>query len=484
VIKLTATPLPDPDGSSESPPAASRDRSPDRTGGERQRRRGASFADSLSAWLRRVMGRARPQARAVERLEGIASLYETTILAGKGSDPDFLLELACHHLAAALDAALVAVLVPGAGGSGFELGACHGARSGLATDIVVHTEEGAIGAVTLSGLPAVLGARELAHGPPAERALAGLGDLIVVPLRSQGKRNGLLLIGGGCVLEGDDSLLVLDRVGEGLGSVVAQHARQREASDRLQTLDRVNRELLDHQRESEIFLATAIHELRTPLSGIVSYAEVLADYYDTLSVQERRSFLATLNVQCKTIMGLVDQLFDFARLESGKLALDAESTQVSELVRSAVDVMSPVATERGLRLESHIANLGPVLLDPTKIRQCVLNLVSNAMKFTPAPGRVSVRLSAGAEGIEIRVSDTGKGIPPDELQRIFELFHSGATRTTGKSLGLGLYLVKSFVELHGGKMLVESRPGEGSTFGFALPWGSREGRVARESSAA
>jgi signal transduction histidine kinase len=362
--------------------------------------------------------------------------------------------------------------------------ASRGSRSGLARKLELHADEGAIGPLIGHGNARLLDLSDLPRATPGEQALAELALLVVAPVRTPEKNAGLLLVGGSQMTEGGPLPVALGRLGESLGGALTRFDHQHEARARFQDLERASREIVTHQRESEIFLATAIHELRTPLSGIVSYSEVLADYYDTLSDDERRSFCTTLNNQCKTIMGLVDQLFDFTRLESGKLTLDAESIQINELVRSAIDLMSPVAADRGLRLKGHLSALGPVVLDPTKVRQCVLNLLSNAMKFTPEGGTITVRLSADAHGVEIQVSDTGRGIPREELDRIFDLFHSGSTRTTGKSLGLGLYLVKSFVELHGGEMSVESQPGEGSTFGFTLPWEPPDLSADREPSAA
>jgi signal transduction histidine kinase len=181
------------------------------------------------------------------------------------------------------------------------------------------------------------------------------------------------------------------------------------------------------------------------------------------------------------MMGLVDELFDFARLESGRLTLDAEPTRVGELVGSAIDLLAPVAAERGLRIERQVADPEPVVLDPTKIRQCVLNLLTNAIKFTPDGGTISVQLTSDAEGVQVAISDTGRGITPEEMGRIFDLFNTGAGDSKG--LGLGLYLVKSFVELHGGRVWVRSRPGEGSTFAFALPWNPPRASLELESAA-
>ena len=446
--------------------------------------------------LRRIEEAEREEVEALRiRLAEIAALFDAAVLLSLHPDVGRMLELVCRRVVAALDVDVAAVLLLDAEGKVLEVRARDGKRSAVAADLRIPVSEGAIGRVARSGRSAVLDAAELA-GPPAraEHALGQLGAVAVVPVRLKAQIAGVLLAGGGTGASGADgttipladerSITALGLFAESLGSALSRLEREQRIGGRNSVLERANRELVDHNRQTEVFLATATHELRTPLSGILSYAEVLADYYDTLADDERRSIASSLNHQCQTMMGLVEELFDFARLESGRLTLDAEPTRASELVSSAVDLMAAVAAEHGLRFERQIAELGPVVLDPTKIRQCVLNLLSNAIKFTPAGGTISVRLTASAEGIEVAVADTGQGIPAEELDRVFELFYSGAGRGGQKSLGLGLYLVRSFVELHGGKVWVRSRPGEGSTFAFAVPWHSPRANLEPESRAA
>jgi signal transduction histidine kinase len=404
------------------------------------------------------------------RLAEVTGLFDAAITLSVHPDLGRVLEFVCRRIVVALDASIAAVLLRNPNDGTLEVKACDGALIANLVDLRVREGEGAIGGALAYGRPAVLCAPELAQGSPVEQPLAAVGLLIVLPVRIKTTLLGALIVSGRESLADPQGVAALALFAESLGTAIARIERQREAESRTFKLEDANRELSEHRHNAEVFLATATHELRTPLSGIVSYAEVLADYYDTLSDQERRALCVSLSQQCKAMTGLVDDLFDFVRLESGRLTLDAESTEAADLVSSAVNLMAPVAAERGLHLEQHIPDIGAVILDATKIRQCVLNLLSNAIKFTDPGGTIVVRVSAAAKGIEVSVTDTGRGVPPDEIDRIFTLFHSGAGRRAEKSLGLGLYLVKSFVELHGGEIWVTSEPDRGSSFGFSLPW--------------
>ncbi len=403
------------------------------------------------------------------RLAEIAALFDAAILLSLHPDVGRMLKLVCTRVVAALDADLASVFLADGDGP-LELRAAHGREQHVVTGAELRAGSGPLGEVALIGKPLHIAGADLATGVRGERALSDLPVVAAFPVRSGPRIAGVLVVGGGRVLAEETTLTALGLFADSLGAALARVERERRADGRNLTLERANRELVEHHRQSEIFLATATHELRTPLSGIVSYSEVLADYYDTIADDERRWLASALNHQCKALMGLVDELFDFARLQSGRLTLDAELVRVHEIVASACDVVQPAARELGITIERQLADLGPVMLDPTKIRQCVLNLLSNAIKFTEPRSTVTVRLSAAAQGIEVAVTDTGPGIPEHEVERIFEIFHSGPARRGTKSLGLGLYLVKSIIELHGGTVAVKSQPGMGSTFAFTLPW--------------
>jgi signal transduction histidine kinase len=405
------------------------------------------------------------------RLIEVAGLFDAAILMSVHPDLSRVLEHVCRRTVAALNATVAGVFLQSPSNEEIELKASDGGHLEVLRRLKIKEGEGMIGEVIAHGRPTVFRPVDLVGAAGNDRLLAQLGGVVVVlPVRVNAAYTGALIVSGGESLSDPESVAAMALFSESLGSALARIGKQREAESRTMALERVNRELTEHQRKAEVFLATATHELRTPLSGIVSYAEVLADYYDSLSDQERRALCVSLSQQCKTMTGLVDDLFDFVRLGSGRLTLDAESTSTAELVISAVNLMAPVAAERGLRIEQQIPDIGSAMLDATKIRQCVLNLLSNAIKFTEPGGSIAVKAAAHPKGIEVTVTDTGRGVSPEDQDRIFNLYQSGSNRRADKSLGLGLYLVKSFVELHGGTVWVKSELGRGSTFGFSLPW--------------
>ena len=418
------------------------------------------------------------------RLAELSGLFDAASLFSVHLDVGRVLGLVCQRVVAALDADLAAVLLVDAEGTALVIKARDGKQSDLAANLNLSAQESVIGQVVRHCRMVVLGPAELAAGAGMEQALAQLEAVAAVPVLIKARIGAVLLVGGRMSLRDDRRLAALGLFAGNLGAALSRLDRERQSTAAVLSSSALTGTLVEYNRKMQVFLATATHELRTPLAGIISYAEVLADYFDTLSDEERRSLCSSLNEQCKTMMGLVDELFDFARLESGRLTLDPEPTRVGELIGSAIDLLASVAAERGLKLERQLADSGPVVLDPTKIRQCVLNLLTNAIKFTPDGGTISVKLSSDAAGVQVSVTDTGRGVPPDQIERIFDLFHTGAGRGDSKSLGLGLYLVKSFVELHGGRVWVKSSPGEGSTFAFALPWSPPRASLELEARAA
>ncbi len=443
--------------------------------------------------FRALEDRERQDLDAVEvRLTEVGGFFDAASLFGVDLNIERALRLISQQLARALSADLVAFLLPDDDGT-LEIKACDGEQARLVAGVRVAVEDSTIARALRRGRVAVLGPRDLSTARTAEeRSLAALGTVVAVrlpplalspvskpneglpptstkpPANRTVSASGALLVSGALVLENESCRTALSLVSENLGSALSRLGR--EAAPMAANIQSVQGILAEQSRQMEVFLATATHELRAPLSGIVSYAEVLADYFDTLSDEERRSLCSALNQQCKALMGLVDELFDLARLRSGRLTLVASPTNARELVQSAIDLLSPVAAERGLHVECHIGEAGPVVLDSVKIRQCILNLLTNAIKYTPEGGTIRVELASDSDGIRVVVSDTGRGIPSEEIEKIFDLFHTGAARGDAKSLGLGLYLVKSFIELHGGRVWVRSTPGEGSTFAFTLPW--------------
>jgi len=221
------------------------------------------------------------------------------------------------------------------------------------------------------------------------------------------------------------------------------------------------------------FVASAAHELRTPLSSIRAYVEMLVDG-DAADEKTRKEYYDIIQSSADRLGRMIDNMLNISRIEAGTVRINKEPTAVSMVVKEAVDMARPQAEEKGITLS---ADLPPVsyriMADRDMIYQAVLNVLSNAIKYTHKDGRVRVRITPHEENqtIGIVVSDTGVGIPEEDLPKMFtKFFRVEANKKMAKGTGLGLNLVKHIVEtIHGGKMTLTSKVGKGSTFGIVLP---------------
>ncbi|HEU0076901.1 MAG TPA: GAF domain-containing sensor histidine kinase, partial [Longimicrobiaceae bacterium] len=224
-------------------------------------------------------------------------------------------------------------------------------------------------------------------------------------------------------------------------------------------------------RAKSEFLATRSHELRTPLTAIIGYGELLADGITGPVSDEQAHQLGRIKASAMHLLGLIDEVLTFARLEAGRETVRAEPIDVRGAVRNAGELVAPLAAGKGLalRVEPPPGRLW-LDTDPGKLHQILVNLLSNAVKFTDAG---TVELSAGAQDgkVVFRVRDTGIGIPPEQLERVFEPFtqvESSPTRRFGGT-GLGLSVSRRLARLLGGDLAAQSVPGEGSAFTLVLP---------------
>jgi two-component system phosphate regulon sensor histidine kinase PhoR len=221
------------------------------------------------------------------------------------------------------------------------------------------------------------------------------------------------------------------------------------------------------------FVANVSHELKTPLAAIRGYAETLRDgALDEPPTAQR--FTDRILAQCRRLQALLDDLLTLSRLEGISLR-EREPLELAVVVRQAADTLAPLARDRQIgleiELESEDTPVPAVLGDPDAIERLVLNLLENAIKYNRPEGEVTVRLSSTGPGVVLEVSDTGIGIPPESLPRIFERFYrvdKGRARDEGGT-GLGLAIVKHVAQAHGGQVDVESRIGKGTTFRVRLP---------------
>jgi signal transduction histidine kinase/ligand-binding sensor domain-containing protein/ActR/RegA family two-component response regulator len=243
--------------------------------------------------------------------------------------------------------------------------------------------------------------------------------------------------------------------------------REQEAAERER---RINARLREVDRLKDQFLANTSHELRTPLFGIIGLAESMRDQGMTDAAAARRQLDMIIDSGHR-LHRLVGDILDFSRIDQGDLAIQCRPLQLSAIVASVLDLLRPLAQDKGLVLENEIPDgLSLVEADEPRLEQILLNLVGNAIKFTDQ-GTVSVAAAQEGDRVRIRVRDTGIGISEEHRWRIFEPFEQvdGSMKRSYGGAGLGLAVSRRLVELHGGEIEVESTPGEGSVLSFTLP---------------
>ncbi|MGB9184030.1 MAG: HAMP domain-containing sensor histidine kinase, partial [Solirubrobacteraceae bacterium] len=246
------------------------------------------------------------------------------------------------------------------------------------------------------------------------------------------------------------------------------------------TLDRANRELA--RRNDELhrageakrrFVANLSHELRNPLNAVLGFSELLRDGRVGPVSDRQREHLQIIHDSADHILTLSDELLDVARIEAGRVRLAPEPLEPSKLAAACVNSLAGLAAARDVQVDLDPRPVGLVTLDPARLRQVILNYLSNALKFTPPGGRIRVNLARADDRLQVSVSDTGPGIEAGDQARVFdEFFQVSGTERLGT--GLGLAVTRSIVEAQGGEVGVRSRPGTGSTFSASLPVGAGE----------
>jgi signal transduction histidine kinase len=241
---------------------------------------------------------------------------------------------------------------------------------------------------------------------------------------------------------------------------------------------RLFREIEEKSRQLEItsqhkseFLANMSHELRTPLNAIIGFSEVLYERMFGEINEKQSEYIRDILESGQHLLSLINDILDLSKIEAGRMELELSEFDLPSIIENTLTLVRERAGRRGITLERTIdERLRSIRADERKVKQVLLNLLSNALKFTPEGGKIDVQATVNDGVAEISVIDTGVGIAPKDQETVFEEFRQvGTTSKKVEGTGLGLAISRKFVELHGGKIWVRSEVGKGSTFAFTLP---------------
>ena len=233
---------------------------------------------------------------------------------------------------------------------------------------------------------------------------------------------------------------------------------------------RAKEELERASKFKDQFLSTMSHELRTPLNAVLGFSELLTEErYGTLNERQQR-YVKHIHTGGKHLLSLINDILDLSKIEAGRLQLTIETVRVSISFAEVADTMRPLADKKSQTLLREAPSGLSLRADPTRFKQILMNLIGNAIKFTPEGGKIQLSAVVVDGAVRVEVRDSGPGIPLAEQQRIFEAFYRlGETDKKIEGTGLGLAITRRLVELHGGQLGLESQPGSGSCFFFTLP---------------
>jgi two-component system, NtrC family, sensor kinase len=295
---------------------------------------------------------------------------------------------------------------------------------------------------------------------------SGVRAVLAVPMVYEGRLIGSLGVTRNRLGEFPAETIELLRTFATQSALAIQNARLfQEIADKSRQLEAASR----HKSE---FLANMSHELRTPLNAVIGFSEVLLQRMFGELNAKQDEYLKDIYASGQHLLSLINDILDLSKIEAGRMELAAAPFHLPTALENAVTLVKERAARHGITLQVEVdPQLGEVVVDERKVKQVLLNLLSNAVKFTPEGGRISLKAGLTDGAVKIAVTDTGIGIAPEDQAAIFEEFRQVGHDETRKQegTGLGLTLAKKFVELHGGKIWVESEPGQGSTFTFTLP---------------
>jgi len=265
----------------------------------------------------------------------------------------------------------------------------------------------------------------------------------------------------------------LSKVAENInGMLIALQQSEDKLHELLKKEKELGKELQDEIINRVEFTRALVHEIKTPLTPLLANSELLAEEVKEETLQR---LARGINKGAVSLNQRIDELLDLARGEVGKLTINPASVDIKQLLQEIASEMGSIIQQNGLSLDLELPkSLPKAWVDQDRLRQVVLNLINNAIKFTPSGGNITLWANKKGNNLVIEVQDTGPGISKESQQWLFKPYYQlGGETTRRKGLGLGLSLSKKLIELHGGKIWVDSQKGKGSIFGFSLPYLSK-----------
>ena len=310
-------------------------------------------------------------------------------------------------------------------------------------------------------------------------------SFLTVPIVAKDEAIGFILMGNSSayskVTEGEVELLSIlaSQIGTAIENTNlytelfnSHQDLERRVRERTQELARLNEELTKLNKVKSDFVSAVSHELRTPLTSIKGYASILmaGKLGDVTPAQKER--LQKIDKHSNSLARLVNNLLDISRIESGKVQMNIREISIKEMLDSIVDIITPQAKEKHISLKINIKTKSDkIKADASQLERVFINLVGNAVKFTPLKGKIAISCQDKKDSVEFSVEDTGMGIPRDDVENVFEEFFrsDNALDQKVKGTGLGLSLVKKIIEAHNGKIWVDSTLEKGTRFSFTIP---------------
>ena len=329
--------------------------------------------------------------------------------------------------------------------------------------------EGALGRMAVTGEPIQIRdiADEARYQSRLKQMLIRLGyrSLLAVPLLREDHLLGGLVVNRKSAGEFTTQVIDLLKTFATQSALAIQNARL------FREIEEKSRELETASRHKSEFLANMSHELRTPLNAIIGFSEVLSERMFGDINEKQAEYLRDILESGQHLLSLINDILDLSKIEAGRMELEPADFDLPSAIDNTLSLVRERAHRRGITLDRTLdERLGMIHADERKVKQVLLNLLSNALKFTPEGGRIHVRADAHQGDAEISVTDTGIGISPEDQAAVFEEFRQvGAAAKKVEGTGLGLAISRKFIELHGGSIRVESQSGKGSTFTFTLP---------------